>query len=75
MHRDETYLGGSRHNTKRAECVIEKPLVHVLVQVADEQVCSNVQLFFIRRCLAPQKKTSQSQAKEQKAALESAEPC
>ena len=42
-----THLGRRSHNPKCTERVIQKPLVRVLVQTSDEEVNTDVQLFFI----------------------------
>ena len=53
-----TYLGCGSHHAKRAEGVVKQPLVHILVKVANEEVCAYVELFFVRRCLYAPKEGS-----------------
>ena len=46
-----TYLGRSCHRSERAERVIKQAFVHVLVEVSNEEVCTHVELLFVRRRL------------------------
>ena len=46
-----TYLGCGGHHAERAERIVQQTFVHILVKVADEEVCADVKLFFVRRGL------------------------
>lgn len=46
-----THLCCGGHNAECAECVIQKSLVDVLVQVSDEQIRSDIKLLLVRGCL------------------------
>lgn len=48
-----THLGRCSHHPKCTERIVQQPLVHILVQISDEEVRTNIQLFFIRRSLHP----------------------
>ena len=49
--REGIYLRSCRHDTKRAKRVVKESFIHVLIQVSNEQVCADVQLFFVRGSL------------------------
>jgi hypothetical protein len=41
------HLGSRRHDPKGAESIIQELLIHVFVQIANEKICTNVELFLV----------------------------
>ena len=46
-----TYFRGLENDTKSTKCVVEQLFINLWIKISDENVCTNIKILIMRRCL------------------------